>query len=231
MKYSVKLDNIYKSFNNKTILNDISFSLPKNNNLVILGGSGSGKTILLKTIGKIINHDHGNILYEHDNESLNIGFLFQFNALFDSLSIRDNIGFYLDNNNIDNSDKKIDEILQLVDLKKDILKKYPYQLSGGMQKRVAVARVMLMKPNLLLFDEPTSGLDPINSQNIAKLINKVRDEYKGSSIVVTHDIDLAFHVGDFFAFIDSGKMTFWGNKKELLDSKCFERFTNYRRLV
>ncbi len=199
-----------KDFGDRKVLQGISLELHESENLVILGRSGTGKSVLIKCIVGLIQPDEGemNILGfdvrtltpEQLNEMrLQIGFSFQSSALYDSMSVRENLEFPLKRNLGIFDQQKLDEMvmsaLKEVGLE-DSIDQYPAELSGGMRKRIGVARTLILNPKIMLYDEPTAGLDPITSAEINKLILQVREKYKTSSIIITHDISCARETSD-----------------------------------
>ncbi len=201
----VNMSNVYKAFGSNQVLKGLSLELYRGENLVVLGKSGSGKSVLIKCLVRLINHDSGNIaVLNNDVESLSeraldvlrtrIGFLFQGSALYDSMTVEENMGFAMNRLRKQVTGvaltKLIDEALENVGLKQTG-KLMPSELSGGMKKRVALARTIIMKPEIMLYDEPTTGLDPITSREISKLIVDLQSQYHMSSIIITHDIPCA----------------------------------------
>lgn len=201
----IEISNLGKSFDNQEVLKDVSLKLMKGENLVVLGKSGSGKSVLIKCIVRLLTSDSGTItVLDKDVMDLNrnelselrkkIGFLFQSGALYDSMTVKQNLEFHLKRIRKDLSNKemneKIAEVLENVGLP-DSLNKMPSQLSGGMRKRISLARTIVVDPAIMLYDEPTTGLDPVTSDEISILINEVQEKYKTSSIIITHDIACA----------------------------------------
>jgi len=222
-KVSVK--SIYKSFAEKKVINGISFEVEQGDSLVILGGSGAGKSVCIKLIANLLKLDHGQI--EIDDKKLDksiykeMGFLFQGSALFDSINIWQNISFFP----IFNQKKSLEEAknmaikqLKSVDLDADIANKFPHELSGGMQKRVALARATIANPKILLLDEPTTGLDPISSDTINDLILRQRKKIGCSAITITHDLRSAMRIADKILFIKNGKTEWLGAAKDIYKS-------------
>ena len=212
------------------VLQGLNLDIFEGETLVILGRSGVGKSVLLRQIIGIEPPDKGFIeiegqrisdlsLYKRFNATRSMGMLFQGAALFDSMNVGENVAFYLRQHNAELPEKEIQrrviEALSMVDLK-NVEKKMPSDLSGGMRKRVALARVAIYRPRILLYDEPTTGLDPITAMQINELINKTKKELQTTSIVVTHDIRSAMEVGDRIAFHDDGKIVQIAPKNEFL---------------
>lgn len=225
----VKMEHVKKSFGKKEVLKDISFELHKGENLVILGKSGTGKSVTIKCMVGMLTQDGGvcSVLGE-DVKSLSddelrslrekIGFLFQSGALYDSMTVRDNLAFPLTRVRRIKDSKKIEqlveEMLENVGLE-DAIDKMPADLSGGMRKRIGLARTLIMKPQIMLYDEPTTGLDPITSKEISQLILSSQRKYKISSIIITHDIACAKITADRILVMDQGVMIGEGTFDEL----------------
>jgi phospholipid/cholesterol/gamma-HCH transport system ATP-binding protein len=217
-KTVIEIKNLKKSFGKEEVLRDISLQLFDNENLVVLGKSGTGKSVLIKCIVKLLNFNGGSInVFDKDLAALNkdelaemrqkIGFLFQSGALYDSMTVKENLEFPL--KRIKNSlsakevQDKIHEVLNNVGLA-DSLNKMPSQLSGGMRKRISLARTIVVDPMILLYDEPTTGLDPITSDEISTLILDVQKKYKTSSIIITHDIKCARKTANRIVMLNAG---------------------------
>lgn len=228
----VKVKGIRKSFSNKTILKDISFNLYRGENLVILGKSGTGKSVMIKCIVALLKPDGGEInvlgekISELKNHELNvlrkkIGFLFQSGALYDSMTVRENLAFPLrDSRSIteDEKSKLIKQVLEDVKLS-DAIDKMPSELSGGMRKRIGLARTLILKPEIILYDEPTTGLDPITSKEISKLIISEQKKHNTSSIIITHDIACAKMTADRVMVFKDGLILTDGTFSELEQSE------------
>lgn len=216
----IEIANLSKSFGNQEVLKDVSLKLIKGENLVVLGKSGSGKSVLIKCIVRLLNLDGGTInvfgqdVMALDRKELNelrkkIGFLFQSGALYDSMTVKQNLEFHLKRIKKGLSskemDEKIAEVLENVGLP-DALNKMPSQLSGGMRKRISLARTIVIDPEIMLYDEPTTGLDPVTSDEISLLINEVQEKYNTSSIIITHDIACARTNADRVIMLMDGKI-------------------------
>jgi phospholipid/cholesterol/gamma-HCH transport system ATP-binding protein len=230
----IEIKNLKKSFGKQEVLKNVSLQLFNGENLVVLGKSGSGKSVLIKCIVRLLNPDDGtiNVLGE-DVGALNgdalgtlrnkIGFLFQSGALYDSMTVKQNLEFPLRRTKKGlaqkEMDEKIREVLDHVGLS-DTLDKMPSQLSGGMRKRISLARTIVVDPKILLYDEPTTGLDPATSDEISALINDVQIKYKTSSIIITHDIACARTTANRLIMLQDGEVFQDGT----LDS--FERSTD-----
>jgi phospholipid/cholesterol/gamma-HCH transport system ATP-binding protein len=213
----VVFENVSIAFDRNEVLKNISFKIRKGETRLLLGPAGSGKSVLIKLANGLIRPDSGRIFVfgheitaMHENEIFElrsaVGMVFQEGALFDSMNIRDNVGFQLMERHVadDEIDTRVQEALRFVELDKT-MEKFPSQLSGGMRRRVAIARAIIAKPSLLLYDSPTGGLDPITSTNIIALIMKQRDVYHTSSILITHRLQDAFMLATHY--FDSEKNT------------------------
>lgn len=227
-KEVIKIDNLRKGFDNEGILKNLSLKLFDGENLVVLGKSGSGKSVLIKCIVRLLTPDQGtiNVFGENVNGLNNkdladmrkkIGFLFQSGALYDSMTIKQNLEFPLrrihKNLSRKEIDKKVEETLENVGLA-DTLNKMPSQLSGGMRKRASLARTIVVDPMIMLYDEPTTGLDPVTSDEISSLINDIQKKYKTSSIVITHDIECARATADRIIMLHDGEVYMEGTIKD-----------------
>ena len=223
----IKVENLYKSFETKKVLQGVSLEVKDGETLVIIGGSGTGKSILLKNLVGLIKPDSGKIFIDGidvtktDRKNLReiqkkIGFLFQEAALFDSLTIEENISFGMKNLTTlseQEMKKRVSSCLNMVGLSSDIEKLKPSALSGGMKKRVGLARAIAYQPKYIFYDEPTTGLDPIMSDVIGELIINLKKELKVSSIVVTHDMNSAYKIADRIIMLYLGKVIFEGSVK------------------
>lgn len=204
-KKVIEINNLRKEFGTQEVLRNVSLQLFNGENLVVLGKSGSGKSVLIKCIVRLLNPDEGTInvlgedvcaLNRNGLEELRkkIGFLFQSGALYDSMTVKQNLEFPLrrikKNLTQKEIDEKVKEALENVGLY-HALNKMPSQLSGGMRKRISLARTIIVDPMIMLYDEPTTGLDPVTSDEISLLINDVQKKYKTSSLIITHDIECA----------------------------------------
>ena len=228
----IEIKNIKKTFGDKTILQDISAVFQTGKCNLIIGTSGSGKTVLTKCMVGLFQPDLGEILYDGDDmlsmdkatrKSLRqqIGMLFQGSALFDSMTVEDNIKFPLDmftDWTYTKKKERVNEVLARVNLK-DTNKKYPAEISGGMKKRVGIARAIVLNPKYLFCDEPNSGLDPQTSLLIDKLIKDITTEFNITTIVVTHDMNSVMEIGDNIVYLHQGKKQWEGNNKEIIFSK------------
>ena len=227
----IEIKNLSKSFEDHLVLDNISLNIPEGENTVIFGKSGSGKSVLLKCIVGLLVPDSGQIIIEGKNilnystKELNqlrkqIGFLFQGAALYDSMSVRENLEFPLIRNfnfSPGEIDEKIHNVLGKVSLE-EAIDKMPAELSGGMKKRIGLARTIITEPKLILYDEPTTGLDPITSKEISHLIIELEENLDVTSIVVTHDLICAQIVADRAIVLKDAKIFFEGNIKQLVSS-------------
>lgn len=228
----IEIKNIKKSFGDKTILHDISTVLHTGKCNLIIGTSGSGKTVLTKCMVGLFEPNFGEILYD-GNDMLQmskeekkmlrqqIGMLFQGSALFDSMTVEENIKFPLDmftNWSTTKKLERVNEVLLKVNLK-DANKKFPAEISGGMKKRVGIARAIVLNPKYLFCDEPNSGLDPQTSLVIDKLIKEITVEYNITTIVITHDMNSVMEIGDNIVYLHQGRKQWEGSNKEIIFSK------------
>ena len=228
----IEIQHLKKSFSGKIVLNNIDLTISKGESLVIIGRSGCGKTVLLKSIIGLIKPDAGKIIVDGetitamDRKNLfrvrkKFGMLFQGAALFDSMTVEENIALpLLEHTNLSVSEirEKVQQKLKEVGLP-GIEKKKPAELSGGMKKRVGLARALIMEPEFVLFDEPTTGLDPIMADNINNLILETHRKLHITSISVTHDMVSAYKIGDRIAMLHDGKIIFDGSPGELKITK------------
>ena len=228
----ITLKNISKSFDDRVIIQGIDAVMERGKCNLIIGTSGSGKTVLTKCIVGLIKPNEGSI--EFDGEDLlqmdekskkllrqQIGMLFQGNALFDSMTVQENVKFPLDMfTKLTHGEKlkKVDEVLERVNLK-DAHKRFPAEISGGMKKRVGIARSIVLNPKYLFCDEPNSGLDPQTSMVIDKLIKEITTEYKMTTVVVTHDMNSVMEIGDHILYLYNGKKQWEGSNKDIIFSK------------
>lgn len=215
----IQVENLKKTFGTKEVLKDISFEVEKGTTTIVMGPSGTGKSTVIKHIIGLLMPSSGKIIVDGSDITIasyqeliqirhKIGFLFQSGALFDSMNIEGNIAFPLkEHTKISKKEirKKVEEKLEMVGMKpSEIMHLMPSEISGGMQKRVGLARSIAMDPKIILYDEPTSGLDPISSDLISKLINKLRDELGATSVVISHDILECFKVADQMVMLRDG---------------------------
>ena len=233
MKSIIEILNLSKNFDNKNILKKINLKITKGESLVIIGKSGSGKSLLMKCVLGILKPSQGEILIknksffsvkrdEQDQILKSIGVTFQGNALFDSMRIWENISFKLSQNNFfkfSQLKEKVEFSLNQVGLSNSIMYQFPSQLSGGMQKRVAIARAIIDEPEILIFDEPTSGLDPVTGNKINSLIIDNVKRLGSTSITITHDLSSLNKIANKVAMINEGKIIWYGEKQDLKKSK------------
>ena len=221
----VEISHLQKSFDGKEILTDVNLELYRGENIVVLGKSGQGKSVLIKCIIGLMVPDAGEInVFGQDiinikEKELNeirkrIGFLFQGGALYDSMTVRENLVFPLIQNKVTHDsyeiEAMIDDVLDSVGLL-EAKDKMPSELSGGMKKRIGLARTLILRPEIILYDEPTTGLDPVISKGISRLILKVQEKYRTSSIIITHDINCAKITANRMYFLKDGKVLLEGD--------------------
>ncbi len=249
-KIIIEVKNLTKSFNETVVLNDINFKLFEGESLAVIGASGSGKSVLLKNIIGLLSPDKGSIKINNiemvglkrsvkEKLLLDLGITFQHGALFDSLQNWENIVFKVKNKEklTDKDAKELAlSIIKRLGLNSKILDLYPSEISGGMQKRVAIARAICGNPKVLLFDEPTSGLDPVTGSLIDKLIKSAVKTVGGSAITITHDMASVCKVADKVILIDKQTITWSGTPKEMLKSdnaqiKDFIKSTNPKLFI
>lgn len=226
-EHIIELKEVYKAFGDKYVHKGINLAVREGENITILGGSGGGKSVMLKEINGLVKPDGGsvnvlgkNVCSMSDEELTevrkDIGMLFQGAALFDSLTVAENIAYPL----IENSNATEDEINDIIATNLEMIglpgieDRYPNDLSGGMKKRVGLARAMATHPKILLYDEPTTGLDPPNISRINELIKTMRDKYGITGVIITHDLQSAYEISDRIAFLHDGKIVFTGTVEE-----------------
>ena len=228
----IEFKNIKKSFGDKVVLNDVSHVMETGMCNLIIGTSGSGKTVLQKCLVGLFEPDEGEIIYDgHSFTSMTdeerktlrqeIGMLFQGSALFDSMTVQQNIMFPLDmftHQSFSDKVKRVNEVLARVNLQ-DVNKKYPAELSGGMKKRVGIARAIVLNPKYLFCDEPNSGLDPQTSMVIDKLIFDITKEFNMTTVINTHDMNSVMEIGENILYLYEGQKEWSGNNKEIIFSK------------
>ena len=229
----ISVKNLFKSFNGKEILKDISITFETGKTNLIIGRSGSGKTVLLKSMVGLHEIDSGEIWYEetlfnkldfNDRKAIRseVGMLFQGSALFDSLTVEQNVRFPLDmftEKTPEEKDDRVNFCLNRVNII-NANNFFPSELSGGMKKRVAIARAIALNPKYLFCDEPNSGLDPITAILIDALIKELTEEYAMTTIVNTHDMNSVMEIGEKIVFISDGEVSWEGNKNEILSTDC-----------
>lgn len=236
----IEINSLYKKFGYKNVLVDINFSVEEGESLVILGKSGTGKSVLLKCISGLIKPNSGKIFY--DNKLLSsktkndffeqFGMLFQGGALFDSLKIWENITFkqkyFGKKNSLINRKNLAKEKLNQVGLEENIIELFPNQISGGMQRRVAIARAIALNPKIVFFDEPTAGLDPFSSNLINKLIKNIISELGATAVTISHDKDTIINIADRAIILDNNLIKWDGkiNEKEIKENKYLSNYWN-----
>lgn len=228
----INVQGVSKSFGDLHVLRNVDLQLYNGENLVVLGRSGTGKSVLIKLISGLLKPDKGdiNVLGEVVNQlnekelrdlRLKIGFSFQNSALYDSMTVRENLEFPLVRNkrNLTRAeiDREVEDVLDGVGLLRTI-NQMPSELSGGQRKRIGIARTLILRPDIMMYDEPTAGLDPLTCLDINTLINEVQERYKTSSIIITHDLACAKMVGDRVAMLLDGKFERVGKFSEIFDT-------------
>jgi phospholipid/cholesterol/gamma-HCH transport system ATP-binding protein len=229
----IELRTVKKKFGDQVVLDGVDFVVRDGETVALLGPSGTGKSVLLKHIIGLIKPDSGEVIVDGRNVAdldrdalrelrFQIGYVFQNGALFDSMNVFDNVRLGISDPakfaDKTFSKSRVEQCMQLVNLAPEVLDKMPSQLSGGMRKRVGIARAIVGQPRYLLYDEPTSGLDPVNADIIDSLVKRLDKELGTTSIMVTHDVRGAFHVADRLALLSGGKIVMEGTQQEFLDS-------------
>jgi phospholipid/cholesterol/gamma-HCH transport system ATP-binding protein len=236
----ITIRGLYKSFGSNHVLRGVDLDVHKRENVVVLGRSGTGKSVLIKIIAGLLKPDAGDVFVlgkevQHLNARelrelrLKLGFSFQNSALYDSMTVRENLEFPLAQNfrqlKRSQINKAVEEVLEGVGLSQTI-NQMPSELSGGQKKRIGIARTLILKPEIMLYDEPTAGLDPITSIDINSLINEVQQRYHTTSIIITHDLTCAKTTGDRVAMLLDGKFVTQGSFDEVFASED-ERIKNF----
>ena len=231
---AISVEALSKSFGSQQVLREVTFSVPKGETYCIIGGSGQGKSVLLKHVMRLLLPDSGTVRVNGEAiESLSgedlarvrkkMGMVFQESALFDSMTCLENVAFGLMMHRKDLSKGKILEMarekLRLVGLPRTVEEKSPSQISGGMKKRVGIARAIALSPEILLYDEPTTGLDPVLSASIDELIGQMKAELGVTSLVITHDMSSAFRIADRILYLYGGEIRVSGTPAEIRESK------------
>jgi phospholipid/cholesterol/gamma-HCH transport system ATP-binding protein len=231
-KSVIIIENLKKSFGSNVVLNDFALALREGENVAVLGKSGSGKSVLIKCIIGLLEPDAGKIevlgcsvpdltLEELDKLRVEVGFLFQSNALYDSMTVRENLEFPLRRHSMHANYKKVNQMV--VEALDDVGLGYtidmmPAELSGGMRKRVALARTLILKPKIILYDEPTTGLDPVTGKEISELIVEIQQKYNTSSLIISHDMKCIKLTADRIVVLIDGKCYAVGTYNELNNS-------------
>jgi len=232
----IDVQDLYKSFNGFPVLKGISLQMGEGTTTVVLGGSGSGKTVLMKHIMGLFKPDQGRVMVDGQDISRmgrqelstfreRMGMVFQSAALFDSMTVGDNVAFPLrEHGTLGEAEiaEKVKKTLAVVDLH-DVEDKYPAELSGGMRKRVGLARAIIRDPKIVLYDEPTTGLDPLTTESVDEMILHARERLHVTSVVISHDVGSAFHIADRIAMINEGRIVAEGTPAEV--RKTEEPFT------
>jgi len=234
----IEVQDVWKAFDGFPVLKGVNLTMMEGTTTVVLGASGSGKTVLMKHIMGLFKPDQGRVFVDGEDIShmsrqdlavfrQRMGMVFQSSALFDSMTVGDNVAFALREHNDEGLSEaqimeKVKEKLAVVDLH-DVEQKYPAELSGGMRKRVGLARAIIRDPKIVLYDEPTTGLDPITTESVDEMIIHARERLQVTSVVISHDIGSAFHIGDHIAVINEGRIVEEGTPAQLRNTK--EPFT------
>ena len=240
-KVVVSIRDLYKSFNDNHVLRGIDLDIYQGENLVVLGRSGTGKSVLIKIMAGLLKPDSGIVkvlgqevdklpVRELDALRLKIGFSFQHSALYDSMTVRENLAFPLQRNSKKLSaaevEKAVREVLEAVGLSQTI-HQLPAELSGGQRKRIGIARTLIMQPAIMLYDEPTAGLDPITSMDINNLINEVQQQYHTSAVIITHDLTCAKATGDRIAILLDGQFAQTGTFETVVENSTNEQVKSF----
>ena len=230
----IELYGLHKAFGKQVVLDRVDFEVREGETVALLGPSGTGKSVLLKHIIGLIRPDRGTVIVDGKDVTTlkrkelselrsRIGYVFQNGALFDSMNVFENVRLGITDeskySDLEYCRQRIAECIRLVNLPPDTIEKYPAQLSGGMRKRVGIARAIAGNPKYLLYDEPTSGLDPVNADIIDGLVQRLDNELGVTSVMVTHDVRGAFRVADRLALLSEGRIVMQGTPQEFLDSK------------
>lgn len=217
----LQIRDLSKRFGEQTILDSIDLDIPLKSHTTVIGKSGTGKSVFLKCISKLLVPDSGTIRLSNSSAEIpQCAYMFQQNALFDSLTVFDNVALPLrEKQRIAKRElaDRVHDLLGKLDLE-DASSKYPAEISGGMQKRVALARALITSPEIILFDEPTTGLDPQRKFAVFDMIRNYRERFGFTVIMVSHDVPEVFGISDQVAWLDQGKIKFWGTPTSLLES-------------
>lgn len=229
----IDIEGLYKTFGNNHVLRGVNLEVQRGENVVVLGRSGTGKSVLIKIICGLLTQDEGSVMVlgedvQHlsaralEQLRLKVGFSFQLSALYDSMTVKENIAFPLMRNFKHLSKKEVNERVEEVLNSVSLLKskdQYPAELSGGQKKRIGIARTLVLRPEIMLYDEPTAGLDPISSIEINNLINRIKEEMSVSSIIITHDLVCAKTTSDRLMMMFDGVVQKQGTFEEVFDSE------------
>lgn len=227
----IRIENIHKSFGDQKVLKGIDFVFEDSKTNLIIGRSGAGKTVLLKILVGLLEATEGDVFFDDINFGklnkkqvrdlrMKMGMLFQHNALFDSMTVEENIRFPMDmftNETLREKNKRVDYCLERVGLE-GINSKFPSEISGGMQKRVGIARAIVLNPKYLFCDEPNSGLDPKTAITIDELISDITDEFNMTTVINTHDMNSVMEIGEKICFLDQGILEWTGDRTEVMES-------------
>ena len=228
----IEVRDLYKSFGGNQVLKGVSLMIERGTTTVVLGGSGSGKTVLMKHIMGLFKPDKGEVIVDGENVSAmdrqelakfrtRMGMVFQSAALFDSMTVGENVAFPLREHTKlpeEQIQARVREKLAVVELR-GVEEKFPAELSGGMRKRVGLARAIVRDPKIVLYDEPTTGLDPLTTESVDEMIISAREKLGVTSVVISHDIGSAFHIGDVIAMLHDGRIVEMGPPEKLRRSK------------
>lgn len=229
----IDIKGLYKSFGDNHVLRGVDLEVARGENVVVLGRSGTGKSVLIKIVCGLLTQDKGSVIVlgkdvknlderKLEELRLKVGFSFQLSALYDSMTVGENIAFPLKRNfkhlTKKEIDKRVDDVLNAVSLLKS-KNQYPAELSGGQKKRIGIARTLVLRPEIMLYDEPTAGLDPISSIEINNLIHSIKEEFKVSAIIITHDLVCAKTTGDRLVMMFDGVVQKQGTFEEVFDSE------------
>ena len=240
-KIVVSIRDLYKSFGDNHVLRGIDLDIYQGENLVVLGRSGTGKSVLIKIMAGLLKPDRGMVkvlgqevdklpVKELDALRLKLGFSFQHSALYDSMTVGENLAFPLQRNTrkLSAADvgKSVQRVLEAVGLAQTI-HQLPAELSGGQRKRIGIARTLIMQPAIMLYDEPTAGLDPITSMDINNLINEVQQQYHTSSVIITHDLTCAKATGDRIAILLDGQFDHIGTFESVVENSTNEQVKSF----
>jgi phospholipid/cholesterol/gamma-HCH transport system ATP-binding protein len=239
----ISIRNLNKSFEHNVVLKGVNLDVYKGENVVVLGRSGSGKSVLIKIIAGLLKQDEGSVMVlgrdvaslstkDLQELRLHLGFSFQSSALYDGMSVRENLEFPLVRNKRNLNKKQVAEAIEQVLTDVGLLQtinQMPSELSGGQKKRISIARTLILHPEIMLYDEPTGGIDPVTCVELNHLINKVQKQYNTSSIIITHDLTCAKMTGDRVAMLIDGKISRQGNFDEVFstDEASVRGFYNY----